>query len=102
MIRIEHVACFFSGIFLANTVPHFVNGISGNRFPTPFARPPGRGLSSPVVNVLWGLFNLVGGWLLFRIGKVAGGDDVAPLVFFAGVAAMSLVLSREFAKKHDR
>jgi len=53
--------CFFSGMFLANAVPHFVHGISGDRFPTPFARPPGKGLSSPTVNVVWALFNLVVG-----------------------------------------
>jgi hypothetical protein len=33
--------------------PHFVHGFSGNRFPTPFAYRPGKGLSSPAVNVLW-------------------------------------------------
>jgi len=48
----EYVACFFAGMFLANVVPHFIHGISGDRFPTPFARPPGRGLSSPTVNVV--------------------------------------------------
>jgi hypothetical protein len=45
------VACFFAGAFLANFVPHFVHGISGDRFPTPFANPPGKGLSSPTLNV---------------------------------------------------
>jgi hypothetical protein len=37
----HYVACFFAGMFLANAVPHFVKGVCGNRFPTPFARPPG-------------------------------------------------------------
>jgi hypothetical protein len=48
----NYVACFFAGAFLANVVPHFFHGISGDRFPTPFARPPGRALSSPTVNVV--------------------------------------------------
>jgi len=61
----------FGWAFLANFVPHFVNGISGDRFTTPFAKPPGRGLSSPAVNVLWGLLNLV-----FRILPVSRGEDV--------------------------
>ena len=47
----DYIACFFAGMFLANVVPHFVHGISGDRFPTPFAHPPGKGLSSPTVNV---------------------------------------------------
>jgi hypothetical protein len=55
----RYIACFFAGIFLANAVPHFVNSISGISFPTPFANPPGKGLSLPTVNVLWALFNLV-------------------------------------------
>jgi hypothetical protein len=56
----NYVARFFAGAFLANVVPHFFHGISGDRFPTPFARPPGRGLSSPTVNVVWAWINLGG------------------------------------------
>src|SRR5271168_5157638 len=42
----HYLAYFFGGAFLANTVPHYVNGISGNAFQSPFASPPGEGLSS--------------------------------------------------------
>jgi hypothetical protein len=94
------LACFFAGLFLANVVPHFVHGISGDRFPTPFARPPGKGLSSPTVNVVWALFNLVVGYLLFRAGKVSSGNNAALLIFFAGIAAISTMLSVRFAQKH--
>jgi hypothetical protein len=94
------LACFFAGLFLANVVPHFVHGISGDRFPTPFARPPGKGLSSPTVNVVWALFNLAVGYLLFRAGKVSSGSDAALLIFFAGVAAISIMSSVRFAQKH--
>ena len=82
-------------------MPHFVAGISGDRFPTPFAKPPGKGLSSPTVNVVWALFNLVVGYILFHAGGMATGGDSAATVFFAGVAAISLVLSVNFAKKHS-
>ena len=34
-----------AGLFLANGVPHFVQGISGHWFQTPFASPPGVGTS---------------------------------------------------------
>jgi hypothetical protein len=94
-----YFACFFAGVFLANVVPHFVHGISGDRFPTPFADPPGRGLSSPTVNVVWGLVNLVVGFLLFRAGKVAAGGLLALLVFFAGIAVISIPSRMRFAKK---
>jgi len=98
----HYIACFFAGMFLANIVPHFVHGISGDRFPTPFAHPPGKGLSSPTVNVLWALVNLVVGYILFRAGKVSGGDESALVIFFAGIAAISTMLSVRFAKKQAR
>ena len=89
-------------MFFANVVPHFVHGISGDRFPAPFAHPPGKGLSSPTANVLWALVNLFAGYILFRIGKVSSGGEVALVVFFAGIAAISTVLSVRFTKKQAR
>jgi len=94
----NYVLCFFAGMFLANVLPHFVHGISGDRFPTPFARPPGKGLSSPTTNVIWALGNLIVGYVLFRFGKVASGGNLALAVFFAGIAALSTWLSVLFAK----
>jgi hypothetical protein len=98
----NYIACFFAGMFLANVVPHFVHGISGDPFPTPFAHPPGEGLSSPPVNVVWALVNLVVGYILFRAGKVSSGDDSALVVFFAGIAAISIMGSVHFAKKQAK
>jgi hypothetical protein len=94
------IACFFAGLFLTNVVPHFVSGISGDRFPTPFAQPPGKGLSSPTVNVVWALFNLAVGYFLFRVGKVSSGDPLALGLFFAGIAVISIFSSVHFAQKH--
>jgi hypothetical protein len=98
----DYVACFLAGMFLTNVVPHFVHGISGDRFPTPFAHPPGKGLSSPTVNVVWALFNLVVGCILFRAGKVSSGNDSEIIVFFAGIVAISIMLSVRFAEKHTQ
>jgi hypothetical protein len=95
----DYIAAFLAGMFLANVVPHFVHGISGDRFPTPFARPPGKGLSSPTVNVVWALFNLAIGYILFRVGKVSSGDNLALVIFFAGIAAISTTASVQFANK---
>ena len=59
-------AYFFGAAFLVNAVPHFVNGVCGRSFPTP----SGKGLSSPVVNVLWGTLNAaVGYFLIAHIGE---------------------------------
>jgi len=98
----HYFACFLAGMFLANAVPHFVNGVSGEPFPTPFAKPPGKGLSSPTVNVIWGLFNLIVGAILFRVGQVSGGDRLAFVIFFAGIAAVSIFSSVSFAKKQPK
>jgi hypothetical protein len=94
----NYVACFFAGIFLTNAVPHYIQGISGECFPTPFANPPGVGLSSPLLNVLWALLNLVIGYFLFKAGKVSN-KKWTILIFFIGIAIMSIHLSITFAKK---
>jgi hypothetical protein len=102
MIWYQYVESFFAGAVLANVVPHFVHGISGDRFPTPFANPPGKGLSSATVNVAWALFNLVIGYFLFRSGRVASGGYATLILFFAGIVAISLQLSVHFTKKDAR
>jgi len=94
----NYVFCFFAGMFLANVVPHFVHGISGDPFPTPFAHPPGKGLSSPTVNVVWALANLFVGYVLFRVGNVSTGGNLALAVFFVGIAALGIWLSVLFTK----
>ncbi|HEY4008866.1 MAG TPA: hypothetical protein VGM11_01860 [Acidobacteriaceae bacterium] len=98
----SYVACFFAGMFLGNAVPHFVHGISGDPFPSPFAKPPGKGLSSAPVNVVWALVNLVIGWILFCAGHVASGAWPARVVFFAGIAVISVLMSVQFQHKHAR
>ncbi|HEX4037555.1 MAG TPA: hypothetical protein VHX37_05810 [Acidobacteriaceae bacterium] len=98
----DYIAAFFAGAFLANAVPHFVHGISGDPFPTPFAKPPGRGLSSPTVNVLWALLNLICGYFNFLIGRISTRHIGSLLLFSAGVAVLSIQLSFAFQGKHAR
>lgn len=96
----HHILEFLAGVFLTNFVPHFVQGISGNRFPTPFSKPHGIALSSPTLNVFWALFNLVTGYLLFRISHISFQNNLSLILFFAGIAGMSLRLSKRFAGKY--
>jgi hypothetical protein len=96
----NYLAAFFSGAFLANVVPHFVKGICGDKFPTPFAKPPGKGLSSPTVNVVWALFNMIVGYLLFNSGHVGSGALPVLILFFAGITAISIMGSINFQGKH--
>src|ERR1700733_4323210 len=95
----HYVSGFWAGAFLANFVPHFVKGVCGDLFPSPFAKPPGKGPTAPVVNVLWALVNLIIGYVLYRAGKVSLQDTLPAVVFFAGISAMSLMLAITFAKK---
>jgi hypothetical protein len=95
----HYIACFFAGIFLVNTIPHFIHGISGDSFPTPFANPPGKGLSSPIVNVLWALGNLIVGYVLLRAGRVTNENKWSLLAFFAGMVYISIMLSIAFVDK---
>ena len=93
----HYIFLFLGGAFIANFFPHFVNGISGQAFPTPFASPPGRGLSPPFVNVLWALFNIAVGYFLTRAGKFSLANRTTLVVAFLGFASMALNLSFVFA-----
>ena len=95
----NYVACFFAGAFLANFAPHFVHGISGDRFPTPFAHPPGKGLSPPTVNVAWAFLNLLVGGVMFRVGRVSNDNYLTLGLLLAGAIAISTILSFRFAQK---
>jgi hypothetical protein len=95
------VSYFFGGIFLANTIPHFVRGTMGQPFQSPFAKPPGKGLSSSTVNVLWGFFNAVVAYLLVvRVGNfdLRSIDDVLALAI--GILLISLQSARHFGQFH--
>jgi len=97
----HYVAYFFGGSFLAYTLPHLGNGISGHAFQSPFASPPGVGLSSSMVNVLWGLFNLAIGYLLVcRVGTFDLRNTRHVLALGAGILIMSLMLAHGFGRFH--
>jgi hypothetical protein len=101
-MRWNHVlSYFFGGAFLANTLPHLGNGISGHSFQSPFATPPGEGLSPAMVNVLWGLFNLAVAYLLLcRVGRFELRNTKQVLVAVAGFILMCLMLAHSFARFH--
>jgi hypothetical protein len=95
------VSWFFGGLFLANGVPHFVSGILGKPFQTPFAKPPGKGLSSSTVNVLWGYANLVIAWLLLlRVGQFNPRSIGCIVPFAAGAFLISLFSAKHFGELH--
>jgi hypothetical protein len=98
---VDLVSYFFGGVFLANAVPHVVSGVTGRSFQSPFAKPPGQGLSSSFVNVLWGFFNLAIGYLLIcRVGHfdLRATSDVVALGL--GSLLISLFSARHFGRFH--
>ena len=86
-----------AGLFLCNCIPHLAAGLRGEPFPTPFAKPPGRGNSPPVVNVLWGALNLFAGVALLRRGM---GLSIGPELLAAAAAFLlaGLFLARHFGR----
>lgn len=94
-----YLAHFGAGVFLANCVPHFVSGISGARFQSPFASPPGVGESSPLVNVCWGMANLVAGYaLLTGVGEFSAGLSIDALMVGLGMFSTAAVLAVHFGR----
>ena len=95
----HYVAWFFGGAFLLNAIPHVVAGSMGRPFQSPFATPPGEGLSSSTINMAWGFFNLVVAWvLLVRVGSF---DLHAPdhaLAAGLGFLALGMLMARRFGR----
>jgi hypothetical protein len=94
-----YIAYFFGGAFFVNAIPHFVNGVSGRSFPSPFASPPGKGLSSPTVNVLWGALNaIVGYFLVSHVGQFHIRSIPDVIVLGAGGLLMAVMLAWGFGR----
>jgi hypothetical protein len=97
-----YLAYFFAGFFLANGVPHFVQGVSGKKFPSPFASPPGRGESPPLVNALWGLANFsIGYTLIFEVDDFHFGMTRDVLMVGLGALVISVILSITFERARN-
>jgi hypothetical protein len=91
---IHLISYFFGGAFLANAVPHLVSGQMGRPFQSPFAKPPGEGLSSSRVNVFWGSVNLAVAYaLLCHVGTF----DMRNLAHAGTAAAGGLIMSVQLA-----
>jgi hypothetical protein len=95
-----YLAYFFGGAFLVNAVPHFVSGVCGRPFPSPFASPPGRGMSSPMVNVLWAAVNIIAGYFLVcRVGEFHLRNIPDVVVLGAGGLLMAVMLALTFGSR---
>lgn len=100
----HYLMCFLGAIFVANFFPHFVHGVSGVGFPTPFSNPPPPlGKSSAIVNSYWALINLAIGYFLLRLGRFSVSHWRTLGVAFLGFALMTLVMATVYsAAAHPR
>jgi hypothetical protein len=95
------ISYFFGGMFLCNAIPHAVSGLTGHPFQSPFAKPPGQGLSSSTVNVMWGFFNLAVAYVLicqvgdFNLRSVSHTGTLG-----LGFLLMGLMSARLFGRFH--
>jgi hypothetical protein len=98
---LHDLSYFFGGAFLTNAVPHLVSGVMGRPFQSPFAKPPGEGLSSSTINVLWGFFNLVIGYVLIgRVGEFDARSTEHVMTLGLGALLMGVLMARMFGRFH--
>lgn len=96
---LHDLSYFFGGMFLANAVPHFVAGISGRPFQSPFAHPRGEGLSSSTVNVIWSFVNIVLAYaLIVRVGNFDIRDAQSMIALGLGALLISLAMAKRFGR----
>jgi hypothetical protein len=98
---LSFVSYFFGGMFLCNAIPHLVSGLMGRPFQSPFATPPGQGLSSSTVNVLWGFLNLAIAYALIRrVGDFSLGSTADAASLGLGFLLIGLFCARHFGRFH--
>ncbi len=73
---LHYVSYFLGGAFLSNAIPHLASGVVGQPFQSPFAKPPGQGLSASTLNVMWGFFNLAVAYVLICLHRPYGNSGV--------------------------
>ena len=97
----NYISYSFGGAFLANAIPHIVSGMMGRAFQSPFAKPPGEGLSSSTANVVWGFFNAtVAYFLILHVGDFDLRSIPDMIATGTGTFLISLFGARHFGKFH--
>lgn len=85
-----YLAYFAAGLFLANGVPHFVQGMSGNKF---------AGWSA-IVNAVFGLANFAVGYVLvWGVGDFDCGFTLDMLMVGIGIVVAAVGLALYFERR---
>lgn len=87
-----------AGALLCNCIPHLAAGLRGEAFPTPFATPPGKGRSPPVINFVWGAGNLLFGVQALTMNLDAADPRLGRLALLAGFIGLGLYLSNHMGR----
>jgi hypothetical protein len=87
-----------AGALLCNSIPHLAAGLRGEAFPTPFAKPRGKGLSPAFVNFLWGAANLFTGIFIVARRLPRLEHWTGPAFLATGFLVSGSYLSWHFAK----
>ena len=69
----------------------------GKCLPYSVLQSSGRGLSPAYINVVWGLFNLLIGYILYKVSKTSSDEKIGVVVFSIGITLMGIMLSITFA-----
>ncbi len=95
---------FFAGAFLANSIPHYVNGISGKEFVRPFLYRFVKWMPNPLFNVIWGMLWMVLSLFLFEMYYKSNpgllfiiGLNLDFVIYASGFAIVSIFLSIFFS-----
>jgi hypothetical protein len=80
-----YVLYFLAGAIVAGGTPHFLKGLMGEEFPSPFGRP-----SSATINFLWGTLSLFVAWCLWHYAGLH--RDLAHTVRYEFAFGLGLVV----------
>jgi len=94
----HYLFAFIAGGLLINVLPHFINGVSGRPFPSPFSDPPGIGLSSPTQNITWAAINFLIAIAFIYYGKLNQRHRSVAISYFLGGLAMAFYLANYFGE----
>jgi len=95
------IYAFLAGMFLANGVPHFVKGITGQTHMTPFKK-----VSPAWLNIVWAFINFYLGLLFVQLSGGHLGDvtrlDSWAWSFLAGAIILSFTAAWLFSRPNAR
>ena len=92
------IRSFFVGVLLANSIPHFIHGVSGENFPAPFGYLLGPGIPTVISNVIWGIINFTIAYYFYMSLNERRFEKSFRILILSGFTVTSIVLSIIFSR----